>query len=76
MSLFYKNNLLNSSLYKINAAKFTTGECECGDGLQIAYHIAMECNLASESRRQLCIGILKELIGVNDAEVSSCVTRY
>ena len=74
MSLFYENNLLNSSLYKINAAKFTTGECECGDGLQTAYHIVMECNLVSESRRQLCFEILEELIGVDDAEVSSCVT--
>ena len=74
MSLFYQNNLLNSSLYKINTAKFTTGECECGDGLQTAYHIVMDCNLVSEARRQLCFKILEELIGVNDAEVSSCVT--
>ena len=74
MSLFYENNLLNSSLYKINRAKFTTGECECGDGLQTAYHIVMECSLVSESRRQVCFEILEELIGVSDAEVSSCVT--
>ena len=34
----------------------------------------MECSLVSESRRQVCFEILEELIGVSDAEVSSCVT--
>ena len=33
MSMFYDNNLLNSSLFKVNSKKFQTAECKCNQSI-------------------------------------------
>jgi len=58
MSLFYNNNLLNSSLHSLFPTKFLSPMCECGKAIQDAHHILVECGvdvLDSEViQRKLC----------------------
>lgn len=62
MSMFYDNNLLNSSLYKVNPSKFRTAGCECGTDTQTSYHVLMECNMTDPSCRVCCLEILQSVI--------------
>ena len=58
MSMFYDNNLLNSSLYKVNPSKFKTAGCECGRDTQTSYHVLMECTMTDPSCRRFCLETL------------------
>ena len=51
MSLFYKNNLLNSFLFGLDRLKWETPLCSCGLEEQTAVHILTNCSHADETLR-------------------------
>ena len=63
MSLFYPNNILNSSLHKINKDKFPTPMCHCGEAIQTAHHLLFMCNYVEETLRINAFHSLQEIVG-------------
>ena len=55
MSMFYDNNLLNSSLFKVNSKKFQTAECECNQSIQDPYHVLLECSFSEPKLKESCL---------------------
>ena len=51
MSLFYKNNLLNSFLFNFDRLRWASPLCSCGIEEQTAIHILTSCCHADESLR-------------------------
>ena len=70
MSMFYDNNLLNSSLYKVNPSKFKTAGCECGRDTQTAYHVLMECTLTDPTCRRCCFETLLSALSLEAVDES------
>ena len=70
MSMFYDNNLLNSSLYKVNPSKFKTAGCECGRDTQTAYHVLMECTLTDHTCRRCCFETLLSALSLEAVDES------
>ena len=62
-SMFYPNNILNSSLHNINSEKFPNPFCKCGDGHQTAYHILFYCKLVNQQLKDEARCILKSIVG-------------
>ena len=51
MSLFYKNNLLNSFLFTLDRLKWPSPYCSCGHEEQTAIHILTGCSHVDEDLR-------------------------
>ena len=51
MSLFYKNNLLNSFLFTLDRLKWPSPYCSCGHEEQTAIHILTSCSHVDEDLR-------------------------
>ena len=62
-SMFYPNNILNSSLHNINSEKFPNPFCKCGNGHQTAYHILFYCKLVNQQLKDEAMCILKSIVG-------------
>ncbi|KAL5256622.1 hypothetical protein ACHWQZ_G011765 [Mnemiopsis leidyi] len=59
MSLMYKNNLLNSFLFRQNKSKWTSPLCACGAEEQSALHILTSCELVNCGLRSEAQRIMK-----------------
>ena len=68
LSLFYPNNILKSSLYKINSDKFPDPLCSCGEGEETSFHLLFHCGFVEQSLRDQAFNLLKSI--VPEAEVS------
>ena len=51
MSMFYKNNLLNSFLNRLNLPEVSSALCHCGVEDQTPYHILLRCQIVNEDLR-------------------------
>jgi len=71
MSMFYDNNLLNSSLFKVNKKKFQTADCECEQSIQDSYHILLECKLTDPNLRKKCIDLMASILPPGEISVRS-----
>ena len=70
MSLFYPNNILNSSLHRINKDKFPTPMCHCGEAIQTAHHVLFMCRYVEETLRTEAFHLLQEIVG-NEAGIEN-----
>ena len=52
MSLFYKNNLLNSFLFRFDRARWESPLCLCGEEEQTAVHLLTSCTFTEEDIRK------------------------
>ena len=55
MSMFYKNNLLNTFLFSLDRCKWTSPLCSCSVEEQTAIHVLTNCSLTEESLRNEAI---------------------
>ena len=72
LSMFYKNNLLNSFLNRYNATKFPSSRCMCQVSEQDAFHIVAECPLVDLELRE---GVLDRLVIGNDVDEEEDLVR-
>ena len=62
MSMFYDNNLLYSSLFKVNSKKFQTADCECNQSIQDPYHVLLECSFTEPKLRESCLSVMSSIL--------------
>ena len=67
LSLFYPNNILKSSLYKINSDKFPDPLCGCCEGEENSFHILFHCRFVEQSLREQALNLLKSTVGEAEA---------
>ena len=67
LSLFYKQNLLNSFLYLSQRIKCKSPLCKCLEEEQTAHHILVSCKLIDIELRTAMDGILHKLNGGRDS---------
>ena len=73
MSMFYKNNLLNSSLFQINPRKYTNPFCSFGcSDLETSYHIMAACN--NNPHKNEIMNTLIQAFGSDVAHIDSHIT--
>ena len=71
ISMFYPNNILNSSLHSINSEKFPNPSCSCGNSHQTAHHILFHCRNTDTSIKEEAFDILEQIVGINEASTES-----
>ena len=74
MSMFYDNNLLNGSLFKVNRKKFLTADCECEESIQDSYHILLECSWTQPQMKQQCLEVMKSILPSSELNNRSHLT--
>ena len=65
MSLFYKNNLLNSFLFRHDESKWKTPLCSCGVEEQTAIHLLTRCALVEDVVRDQAGYLLSIVNGIS-----------
>ena len=74
MSLFYQNNLLNSSLNRINPLKFPSPLCVCETECQSGHHILFRCPFLEDEIKTDTYNLLVKIVGENQAATENPVT--
>jgi hypothetical protein len=70
LSFFYKNNLLNSFLYRVQQQTCPSPLCVCGLTEQTSHHVIADCTLVDEQRRMLISEILISSDNTSEDEIS------
>jgi len=71
---FYDNNLLNSSLFKVNSKKFQTADCECNQSIQDPYHVLLECSFSEPKLKESCLSVMSSILSPAELNVRSHLT--
>ena len=74
MSLMYPNNLLNSSLHHINSDKFPSSLCSCGEDVQTAKHLLLQCKLVEDALKAEAHDLLVKSLGEEEASMDCSIT--
>ena len=78
MSLFYKNNLLNSFLFKHNRSRWTSPLCSCGEEEQRALDLLTSCNLTQDdmncSRDTKFIKLCQSMVESETLSLRKCIS--
>ena len=73
LSMFYPNNLLNSSLHKINSEKFTSPLCKCGHSTQSIFHVLFQCNFVNRELRDEARNQLQDIVGEAECSLENSI---
>lgn len=74
MSMFYDNNLLNGSLFKVNCKKFLTAECECEESVQDSCHILLDCRMTNTKLKEKCLTLMSSILPSDELHEKSHLT--
>ena len=70
----YPNNLLNSSLHHINSDKFPSSLCSCGEDVQTAKHLLLQCKLVEDALKAEAHDLLVKAVGEEEAAMDCSIT--
>ena len=74
MTLYYRNNLMNSFLHEFNPQMFPSPLCHCEQDVQTPYHVGVTCAMIPEDIRSDLIQRIESAVDPTDAVIKNNFT--